>query len=337
MRAWSRPWGSGAIPDTLLLAEAATWHERLIDAPDRAVHQAFEAWRSTSEAHVRAYEKVQAARSVAAALAADPTILMLRHEAVTRAMFQRRPVRARRLVAMAVLALAGAPLAAFGISHWMQRPAERPVEEVFRTEVGQQANVTLPDGSRVTLDTASQLRVAFSDSERKVVLNGQGWFQLADSSRPFVIAAGNRILTAVAGTYDVRTDPGQLRVLAVSGSMAMRTGVGDAGASVAIRPNDLLTVRGRETTIRRSENLSTFTSWRDGLLQFDDVRLADAVEELNRYRRQHIRVSGAPAAALRISGSFRTAETSAFVDALTSGFPVRAAQDGPAGIVIAAR
>ena len=82
---------------------------------------------------------------------------------------------------MAVLGLAGAPLAAFGISHWIQRPAERPVEEVFRTEIGQQATVTLPDGSRVTLDTASQLRVAFSNSERKVVLDGQGWFQLRES------------------------------------------------------------------------------------------------------------------------------------------------------------
>lgn len=301
------------------------------------MHHAFEAWRSTSEAHARAYERVQSGRSGAAALAADPAMLALRHEAVTRAMFQRRPMRTKRMVAMAVLALAGAPLAAFGISHWIQRPAERPIEEVFRTEVGQQANVTLPDGSRVTLDTASQLRVAFSDSERKVVLDGQGWFQLADSSRPFVIAAGNRILTAEAGTYDVRTDPGQVRVLALSGSMAMRTDGGDAGTSVAIGPNDMLTVRGRETAIRRSENPSAFTSWRDGLLQFDDVRLADAVGELNRYRRQPLRVSGARAAALRISGSFRTAETSAFVDALTSGFPVRAVQDGRAGIVIAAR
>ena len=61
------------------------------------------------------------------------------------------------------------------------------------------------------------------------------------------------------------------------------------------------------------------------------------MDELNRYRRQPIRVAGERAAALRISGSFRTAETSAFVDALTSGFPVRAKQDGRAGIVIAAR
>ncbi len=333
---WKR-WGTGVIAESTLLAEAAAWHERIIDTPDRAARNAFEAWRSSSDEHARAYEQVFTVRRNAASLAGEPAILALRHEAVTRAMFQRRPARAKRMIALTVLTLAGAPLAAFGISHWVQRPVERPVEEVFRTDVGQQAKLILPDGSRVTLDTASQLRIAFTDAQRKVVLEGQAWFELKGSSRPFTISAGDRILTADEGSFDVRTDPGLVRVLAMDGRAAVRpTGTDDAPA-VTLEPGRMLAVHGSQTSIRRPENPSVFTSWRDGLVQFDNVRLSDAVGELNRYRRQPIRIADDRAAAVRISGSFRTAETPAFVDALTIGFPVRVKQEGNAEIIIASR
>ncbi len=264
-------------------------------------------------------------------------MLALRHEAVTRAMFQRRPARAKRAIALTALALAGAPLAAFGISQWLPKSVERPVEEMFRTEVGQQAKLTLPDGSRVTLDTASQLRIAFTGSERKVVLEGQAWFELKGASRPFTILAGNRTLTADEGSFDVRTDPGLMRALAADGRAIVRPTGSDDGPSVTLEPGKMLAVRGSQTSIRHLENPSAFTSWRDGLVQFDNVRLSEAASELNRYRRQPIRIADERAAAVRISGSFRTAETPAFVDALTIGFPVRVKQDGNADIIIASR
>jgi transmembrane sensor len=61
------------------------------------------------------------------------------------------------------------------------------------------------------------------------------------------------------------------------------------------------------------------------------------VGELNRYRRQAIGIADAQAGALRISGSFRTAETPAFVDALKAGFPVRVRQGQDTGPTIASR
>jgi transmembrane sensor len=99
----------------------------------------------------------------------------------------------------------------------------------------------------------------------------------------------------------------------------------------------LLTIRGDEAAIRRLEDPVTFTGWRNGMLLFDDVPLAAAVGELNRYRRQPINVADTVVGALRISGSFRTAETPAFVDALKRGFPVRVIQKEDAGVIIASR
>ena len=152
MRASRWRWRTGAIADTALLAEAALWHERMLAASD-ATRATFETWRRQSADHALAYDRVVRAREQSHALAAEVPLLALRQAAVARATLVRRPSRIRpRAVAAALLLLAGAPLAAFGL-HLLSPPrAEPPAGETFRTGIGQQADVTLPDGSMVTLD-----------------------------------------------------------------------------------------------------------------------------------------------------------------------------------------
>jgi transmembrane sensor len=312
--------------------QAALWHERMRD-PNDATRAAFETWRRAGAGHAAAYERVSAAQARAETLAGEPALLSLRQQTLARTMLGRRRVPARhKAVAAAVLLLAGAPLAALGIRSWVPRPIEQPTGETFRTGVGQQADVTLPDGSTVTLDTASRLEVRYSGGERRVLLDGQGWFRVGPSDAPFRITAGGHDFTTDRGIFDVRTDAGQIRAFAAEGRLALANG----DSAVALEPGRLLAVRGGDVTIRTLDDPATFTGWRTGLLQFDDVPLAQAAGELNRYRRRPIRIADDRTAGLRVSGAFRTAETPTFVDALAAGFPVRVKQDS-SGIVVAAR
>jgi transmembrane sensor len=302
--------------------------------PSGATRSAFEAWRGAHADHAAAYDRIDAARNAAAALVEQPALLSLRQQTLARTTLRSKSSRIRpRAVAAAVLLLAGAPLAALGIQHWALPKTEQNASETFRTGIGQQADVTLPDGSTVTLDTASRLEVRFTGDERHVLLDGQGWFTLKPSTTPFRITAGGRDFTAGGGAFDVRTDPGQVRAFAADGNLAM-TG---SDSSVALEPGRLLAVRGNDVLIRSLGYPASFTGWRQGLLQFDDVPLAEAVNELNRYRRRPIHIADSRAATLRVSGAFHTVETPAFVDALTAGFPVRVKQDSSEGIVIASR
>ena len=148
-----------------------------------------------------------------------------------------------------------------------------------------------------------------------------------------MIKAADRSFSAGPGRFDVRTDPGQVQAYAASGILSLASG----SSSIALGDGKLLTVRGEEASIRRLDRPAAFTGWRNGMLLFDDLPLAAAVSELNRYRRQPIGIADANAGALRISGSFRTAETPAFTDALRQGFPVRVIQKEDAGLVIASR
>jgi transmembrane sensor len=317
------------------LNQAAEWHERMRGAPDAAAQRGFAAWIAADRTHQAAYDQVRRAHDHAASLAQEPALLALRQEALARATLAPGPRRFRKrsIAAGFVLLAATSPLAAWSISHFLLTPAPAPFEESFRTAIGQQADVTLPDGSTVRLDTDSRLHVYFSGKQRQVVLNGQGWFDVKSADRPFVIKAADRTLTAASGRFDVRTDPGQVRAYAASGTLLLDSG----SSSIALGDGKLLTVRGDEASIRRLDRPATFTGWRDGMLLFEDMPLAAAVGELNRYRRQPIGIADANAGALRISGSFRTAETPAFTDALKQGFPVRVIQKEDAGVVIASR
>lgn len=328
-------WRTGAIADPIALNQAAEWHERMRDLPDAATQRGFAAWIAADRTHKAAYDQVSRAHDHAASLAQEPALLALRQEALARATLIPGPRRFRKrsIAAGFVLLAATSPLAAWTISHFLLTPAPVPFEESFRTAVGQQADVTLPDGSTVRLDTDSRLHVSFTGKQRQVVLNGQGWFDVKAADQPFVIKAADRTLTAASGRFDVRTDPGQVRAYAASGTLSLNSG----SSSIALGDGKLLTVRGEEASIRRLDRPATFTGWREGMLLFEDMPLAAAVGELNRYRRQPIGIADANAGALRISGSFRTAETAAFTDALKQGFPVRVIQKEDAGVVIASR
>ncbi|MGN6268489.1 MAG: FecR family protein [Sphingomonas sp.] len=319
----------------MILAEASGWHERLRDDPDA---RGFEEWRARDPANDAAYRQVSAAREAAASLADHPDLLALRHETLARATLGRKPrfrVGGRTIAAGALLCI-GAPLAALGIKALAPATAERPAGETFRTDIGQRADVTLPDGSRVTLDTASGLAVLFDGNERKVKLDGQAWFDLKPSATPFVIAVGDVRMTTDGGTFDVRADRGLVRAFAVDGTIAL-AGHAAQGGAISAPAGHLLAVQANQVSIRKLANPATFTGWHTGMLQFDNVPVMAAAHELNRYRHRQIRIADGRIADMRISGAFKPAESPAFVDALTSGFPARVQQDDQAGVVIAAR
>ena len=299
-----------------------------------ATHAAFAAWHDASADHAAAFDRVRRAHDQAQALAGQGPLLALRQQTLARTMLAGRSRGPRwRIAAAAALMLAGAPLAAYGIRIWAAPPVPQAYTERFRTGIGQQADVTLADGSIVTLDTASTLKVRLGAGMRQATLDGQGWFRIKAADTPFRISAGGRDFTARAGTFDVRTDPGRVRAFAATGHLTLES----KGSSVALAPGRLLAVRDSDVVIRTLDDPAGFTGWRTGLLQFEDTPLADAVGEFNRYRVRPIRLADARVGALRVSGAFRTTGAPAFVGALATGFPVRVKHDTRDGILIASR
>jgi len=242
-----------------------------------------------------------------------------------------RGVRHRRFTFAAAATL----LFALGVGVYL---AVAPNGDRYATPVGGFASVPMADGSNVTLNTDSQIRIALTDAERRVELrHGEAFFEVSkDPTRPFVVRAGSKRVIAVGTKFSVRREGDDIEVIVTEGKVRVedegvaRSSPAGGSADVFLTPGSIarageagLLVQ-RKTLPEAEEQLS----WRTGMLLFRNQTLADAIAEFNRYNVRKIVIHDSAVAAMRIEGNFRATNVEAFVRLLESGFPVRAQNDG---------
>jgi transmembrane sensor len=234
----------------------------------------------------------------------------------------RTHVRVRALAGGVVLAVAA-------IAAWYLLR----VGPTYHTEIGALQAVSLTDGSKVTLDTNTRIRVDVTQTERRVDLEqGEAYFEVAkDLARPFVVIAGDKRIVAVGTQFSVRNERGEVRVIVTEGRVRVERGAGDtmrhmmqlqAGSIAHAGPDAVLV---EDQPIAELEQL---LSWRTGRLSFDDSPLADVVAEFNRYNTQRIVIVDPAVAAIRVGGTFRATNIDAFVRLIASDFPITATRQG---------
>jgi transmembrane sensor len=221
-----------------------------------------------------------------------------------------------------------------------------PSGERYTTPVGGIASVPMADGSKVTLNTDSQIRIALTDTERRVELgHGEAFFEVSkDPVRPFIVHAGGKRVVAVGTKFSVRRDGNDIEVVVTEGKVRVEgraAGQGiraDGSADVFLTPGSIARADEAGVLIQRKTlpEAEEQLSWRTGVLMFRDQSLGDAVAEFNRYNVRKIVIRDPAVAALKIEGNFRATNVDAFVRLLESGFPVRA-QVEPDKIVLTAK
>jgi transmembrane sensor len=230
-----------------------------------------------------------------------------------------------------------APLAAsvlLAIALGVVGPLCIPVGSSFRTAVGAVAAVPMPDGSKVTLNTDSQIRIALTESERRVNLGrGEAFFEVAhDPSRPFVVVAGDCKVVAVGTKFSVWREANEVRVAVVEGRVRVEgndSGVREEAAAEIVAGS--VAHAGDAGVLVQHKPLGEVEeelSWRRGFLVFRGVPLTEAVAEFNRYNREKI-IIGSPAIAdIRIGGNFRSTNAAGFVRLLKDGFAIHVDRHG---------
>src|SRR5262249_22327407 len=91
------------------------------------------------------------------------------------------------------------------------------------TGIGEQRTITLEDGTRVELNTSSELRVRYDEHTRKVILKaGEAYFDVAQQlQRPFIVAAGKQQVVALGTAFMVRRDYDSITVTLLDGRVAV--------------------------------------------------------------------------------------------------------------------
>lgn len=226
--------------------------------------------------------------------------------------------------------------------------ARRPGLQLMSTAVGQQRQVTLVDGSRLTLNTNTLLAVKLTSQRRDIYLRrGQAHFAVVhDASRPFFVHAGDAVISDVGTQFEVRLESdrdidvlvnqGEVEVRGLGGTAAtagsgIGAGSGNADWVRALSAGEQLQITGPHFAISSvsPRQIANDLAWRDGAVVFEGEPLSQALAEVGRYTRAHVVLAEPHIASLRISGRFRTNDVPGFFRALQEALPVRVSQPQP--------
>ncbi|HVZ29731.1 MAG TPA: FecR domain-containing protein [Asticcacaulis sp.] len=314
--------------EELIYEAAARWWQAVRgDAPYDA--DAFEAWIEEPR-HAAALDHVKAAWDSFEDHGTEPELLALRSEVLNRVyrVGRRRwgglSIDRRTLMIGTGIAAAAAVAVPVTTTWLMGRPRQ------VVTGIGEQRVLTLSDGSRVTVDANSMLKIAFGRDARLIdLVSGRAHFEVAkDPSRPFKVRAGDRTVTAIGTAFTVELRETKVSVTLFEGRIAVSDDTPNAVKKPPleeIKPLEQVVMRDGDAALPAPApvNPERALGWRDGKLFFDDEPLSEAAARMNDYSRVKITVTG-PAAALRINGMFLAGQTGAFVEALESYYPVTA-------------
>lgn len=198
-------------------------------------------------------------------------------------------------------------------------------DTLYSTAKGESRTIQLADGSRIDLNTDSNLSVRLEDDARRVTIHdGQALFDVAhDARRPFVISVGDETVRVLGTKFDVRRRDGRLAVTVLRGSVEVSTD-GEEKA-VRLRPGQMFEhVDGSGAPVVRAVSTEDQVSWRSGRLVYRDQTLGRIVSDLNHYFERPLRLEGASTADLRFSGVLIVDGQDAMVRRLTSLMPISA-------------
>lgn len=158
----------------------------------------------------------------------------------------------------------------------------------MQTPRGGEFKVMLEDGTEVWLNADTRLRYPekFSDSERRVEVDGEAYFKVApDSERPFYVVSGTQEIKVYGTEFNVTSygDEPAVYTTLVKGSISLKI-VGGNGSELMLTPGHQAVVdKGQSTARVKTVDTEVVTSWRSGTFVFEDQTLEQIMRTLSRW------------------------------------------------------
>ena len=164
---------------------------------------------------------------------------------------------------------------------------------INETPYGYQATRTLPDGSIVQLSSGS--RISYKSfwwrPERRVRLEGEAFFQVTHSEKPFIVETFNAEVQVLGTSFNVRSWPADIdaRYTAVTleeGSISVNS-LSQPDQKTLMSPSQSITIYNQQPSPDSPQQLSTHEVnevlyWRSGGYSFHDETLSSVINELER-------------------------------------------------------
>ncbi len=151
--------------------------------------------------------------------------------------------------------------------------------------------VELPDESRISLNKNAEIRYKanfLNNKERRISFKGEGYFDIVNiSNKPFVIEVGNAEVSVLGTSFSIKQIGQNLSVVVDSGKVALKST--NLNLSEVLSEGMRGEIKEDEILVEKNTGLS-HSSWKTGVFRFTDAPILKALNELNDFYEDKIRV-----------------------------------------------
>ena len=223
---------------------------------------------------------------------------------------------------------------------WLEDPESRTLD-------GTERLVALDDGSKITLNTDSQVRVEMTSAARRIVMDrGEAYFEVApDPLRPFTVEVGGQAVTAYGTAFNLRRLGDGFTLALMDGCLALHRQGGEPpidppwldskgdpggveqtiGEGLGLRAGTVVHFNAHTQTMRarHEPGLGQRQHWRQGRLSFRDQPMSAVIAELSRYSEKPIRIHDAHIGDTRVFATLQLDSIDGALATLENALPIR--------------
>lgn len=306
--------------DDGLTRTAAEWWTRLREPePTLQTIEQWQAWLEADPRHAQAFEQVcRLGESLHGA------------DALTRASLQQAFAPAERSRPRWVAALAIAASLVVAVLGWRMAGhggfSEAADLRRYASEVGQNRDIRLSDGSTIALGAASSLTARYAKGQRAIELSaGEAFFTVShERDRPFVVAAGPVQIEDLGTAFNVRRTGQQVTVAVTQGRVRVQAPADKKQAGMEL-------VAGQQASYDPRRGVFSMSSvavdhvavWRDNRLEFVNEPLSTVIANVNRYSRRPVQIADPRLGELTFTGTVKVNTIDSWIGALPRVFPIQ--------------
>ena len=167
---------------------------------------------------------------------------------------------------------------------------------IVSTQLGERAQVTLPDGTKVWLNACSNIKYSKSylGLKRKVTLNGEGYFEVAPMKIfPFVVTNNSSQIKVLGTHFNVKCneDDNHITASLLEGSILFSDKITDL--QVLLKPGEEIIYdrNSNKYTLQTIQSNEDIVGWIDGKIIFNNATFEEIARKLERH--YNVKISSA--------------------------------------------
>lgn len=174
------------------------------------------------------------------------------------------------------------------------------------TAVGEKMQLTLSDGTKVWLNSSTQVEFPeeFGKDQRIITLTGEAYFEVEnDSLRPFTVRTEGLLTTVLGTSFNINTNQsGRTQVALVSGKVVVTSSL----KTFTLSPKELIDF----DPINAVFNVVNFEipeilAWKEGVLRFNNASLREVVTALEEWYGVEISLENEKGVKWQFSGEYK--------------------------------